>query len=190
MYLQDSDLHIPQHCLLPTRPLHQGFTSIPLAEFQLAAWGSLLTYQGSYSLGPCQASSTQVMPAMKKYEIQLDKPETWEEQWKYDFNIPYDWDSMPPWCYMLLKTPRLSKMDTWTYFMHRLMHHKTFYLYFHKLHHECKPPFALHSLYISLGGHIVTGAGIFTAIHIFCKHILMAWVWFTALILKTVDTRK
>ena len=57
---------------------------------------------------------------MKKYKIQKDKPETWENQWKRFkvllfnhfciqlpltcgtyfteyFSIPYDWETMPRW---------------------------------------------------------------------------------------------
>uniref|UniRef100_A0A8C0EB94 Uncharacterized protein n=1 Tax=Bubo bubo TaxID=30461 RepID=A0A8C0EB94_BUBBB len=143
------------------------------SKFQLAAWSSLLTHL-QFLLWIF------VLNYVKTSLIR-------------DFNIPYNWDSMPPWYCTLLKTSRLSKMDTWIYFMHRLMHHKSFYLYSHKLHHEyaCLAATICYAFPVySLGGYIITGAGIFTAIHIFCKHLLMVRVWFTALILKTMDTRR
>uniref|UniRef100_A0A663FGK5 Fatty acid hydroxylase domain-containing protein n=1 Tax=Aquila chrysaetos chrysaetos TaxID=223781 RepID=A0A663FGK5_AQUCH len=191
--------------LLPPNPL--------LSPFQ-AAWknmlqhfprrpNSLFVYQTSYLLVSLPGFIYQFIPAMKKHKIQLDKPETWEEQWQHvkisliriptllppafissyfyseDFDVPYKWDSMPPWYSVTAQCLGCFIIeDTWIYFMHRLMHHKTFYPYLHKLHHEFKTLFAMHSLYINLGEYIITGTGIFTAIHIFCKHLFMAWVWF------------
>uniref|UniRef100_A0A8B9M6W6 Fatty acid hydroxylase domain-containing protein n=1 Tax=Accipiter nisus TaxID=211598 RepID=A0A8B9M6W6_9AVES len=154
--------------LLPPNPL--------LSPFQ-AAWkntcphcpNSPFVYQVSYLLASLPGFIYQFIPAIKKYKIQLDKPETWEEQWQHvkisliriptlllpafilgyfyseDFDIPYKWDPMPPWYCILLKTSVLSeaKMDTRIYFMHRLMHHKTFYPYLHKHHYEFKTLFAM-----------------------------------------------
>ncbi|XP_029854459.1 methylsterol monooxygenase 1-like [Aquila chrysaetos chrysaetos] len=124
---------------------------------------SLFVYQTSYLLVSLPGFIYQFIPAMKKHKIQLDKPETWEEQWQHvkisliriptllppafissyfyseDFDVPYKWDSMPPWYSVTAQCLGCFIIeDTWIYFMHRLMHHKTFYPYLHKLHHEFK----------------------------------------------------
>uniref|UniRef100_A0A8C8A6P1 Uncharacterized protein n=1 Tax=Otus sunia TaxID=257818 RepID=A0A8C8A6P1_9STRI len=123
------------------------------SKSQLAAWSSLLIYQALCIVQERNAGfgstlySTKQKPKNLRLQIKISKELCQDLMirafilgyfYSEDFNIPYDWGSMPPWYCTPLKTSRLSKMDTWIYFMHRLMHHRTFYLYLHKLHHECK----------------------------------------------------
>uniref|UniRef100_A0A8C8A5U8 Uncharacterized protein n=1 Tax=Otus sunia TaxID=257818 RepID=A0A8C8A5U8_9STRI len=89
------------------------------SKSQLAAWSSLLIYQGSHLL---VSPPGFIYPIHANHE-EIQLPETWEEAfilgyfYSEDFNIPYDWGSMPPWYCTPLKTSRLSKMDTWIYFI-------------------------------------------------------------------------
>ncbi|XP_019390277.1 PREDICTED: methylsterol monooxygenase 1-like [Crocodylus porosus] len=92
-------------------------------KFHVVTWGTLLLYLSSYYLSSLPGFIYQFIPAMKKYKIQQDKPETWEDQWKcfkmtfyhtltiqtpmclavYIYieyvDLPCDWNSMPRWLY-------------------------------------------------------------------------------------------
>ncbi|CAB1327107.1 unnamed protein product, partial [Coregonus sp. 'balchen'] len=130
-------------------------------KFQIATWGSLIVHEAIYFLFCLPGFLFQFLPFMQKYKIQPDKPETWEKQWKcfkmllfnhfciqlpmicgtYHFTeffgIPYDWDSMPRWPYLLAQCLGCAVIeDTWHYFLHRLLHHRSIYKYIHKVHHE------------------------------------------------------
>lgn len=51
-------------------------------KFQIATWGSLVVHELLYFLFCLPGFLFQFIPFMKKYKIQKDKPETFENQWK------------------------------------------------------------------------------------------------------------
>ncbi|XP_025063649.1 methylsterol monooxygenase 1-like [Alligator sinensis] len=134
-------------------------------KFHVVTWGTLLLYLSSYYLASLPGFIYQFIPAMKKYKIQQDKPETWEDQWKcfkmtfyhiftlhiplslavYFYveyaNLPCDWNSMPRWYSAIAQVfGCLLIEDTWEYFIHRLLHHRRLYQYLHKVHHNFQEP--------------------------------------------------
>ena len=152
--------------LLPENPLQEPFKNAwnymlnNYTKFQIATWGSLVFHEVLYFLFCLPGFLFQFIPFMKKYKIQKDKPETWENQWKCFkvllfnhfciqlplicgtyyfteyFNIPYDWERMPRWYMLLARCFGCAVIeDTWHYFLHRLLHHKRICKYIHKVHH-------------------------------------------------------
>ncbi|XP_041630027.1 methylsterol monooxygenase 1-like [Vulpes lagopus] len=181
-------------------------------KFQIATWGSLIVHEVLYFLFCLPGFLFQYIPFMKKYKIQKDKPETWENQWRCFkvllfnhlciqlplicgtyylteyFNIPYDWERMPR-CYMLLaRCFGCAVMeDTWHYFLHRLLHHKRIYKYIHKVHHEFQAPFGMEAEYAHPLETLIFGTGFFIGIMLLCDHIILLWAWVTIRLIETMD---
>lgn len=204
--------------LLPQNPLQEPFRNAwnymldNFTKFQIATWGSLIVHEFVYFLCCLPGFLFQFIPAMQKYKIQQDKPETLEKQWKCFkvllfnhfciqlpmifgtfyfteyFNIPYDWDSMPRWTIILAQCFACSVIeDTWHYFLHRLLHHKKLYKHIHKVHHDFTSPFGMQAEYAHPAESIILGTGFFIGIMIFCNHVILLWAWVTVRLLETTD---
>jgi sterol desaturase/sphingolipid hydroxylase (fatty acid hydroxylase superfamily) len=53
------------------------------------------------------------------------------------FNIPYDWDHMPAWWDLALRSLCCAIIeDAWHYFVHYALHDRRVYKYVHKIHHH------------------------------------------------------
>uniref|UniRef100_A0A7M4EX53 Fatty acid hydroxylase domain-containing protein n=1 Tax=Crocodylus porosus TaxID=8502 RepID=A0A7M4EX53_CROPO len=134
-----------------------------------------------------------------------DKPETWEDQWKcfkmtfyhtltiqtpmclavYIYieyvDLPCDWNSMPRWYSAVLQIFGCFVIeDTWEYFTHRLLHHKTLYPYLHKVHHNFQAPFSIQATYVSHAETVIIGTGFFFGMLAFCHHLFLLWLWVVA----------
>ncbi|KAL6466886.1 hypothetical protein MHYP_G00246900 [Metynnis hypsauchen] len=182
------------------------------SKFQIATWGSLIVHELIYFLFCLPGFVFQFLPFMQKYKIQQDKPETWELQWKCFkmllfnhffiqlplicgtyyftefFSIPYDWESMPRWPYLLAQCFGCAVIeDTWHYFLHRALHHRRIYKYIHKVHHEFTSPFGMQAEYAHPLETIILGAGFFIGIMVFCNHVALLWAWVTVRLLETID---
>ncbi|XP_051757834.1 methylsterol monooxygenase 1 [Ctenopharyngodon idella] len=182
------------------------------SKFQIATWGSLIVHELIYFLFCLPGFIFQFLPFMQKYKIQPDKPETWEKQWKCFkmllfnhfciqlplicgtfyftefFSIPYDWDSMPRWPYILAQCFGCAVIeDTWHYFLHRALHHRRIYKYIHKVHHDFTAPFGMQAEYAHPAETVILGAGFFIGIMVFCNHMILLWAWVTFRLLETID---
>ncbi|KYO20330.1 methylsterol monooxygenase 1-like [Alligator mississippiensis] len=142
-------------------------------------------------------------------DSQLDKPETWEDQWKcfkmtfyhiftlhtplslavYFYveyaNLPCDWNSMPRWYSAIAQVfGCLLIEDTWEYFTHRLLHHRRLYQYLHKVHHNFQTPFSIQATYAGPGEILIFGAGFSFGMYIFCNHLFSVWLCTVARIVQ------
>ncbi|XP_070550529.1 methylsterol monooxygenase 1-like [Ptychodera flava] len=113
--------YLPDNPFRPTMEYYWTSMTDNYSKFDIASWISFIYHEVLY-FGIClPAFVCQFIPAMQKYKIQQDKPESFENQWKCFkllmvnhflfqapsifgiyfftemFGIPYDWDSMPPW---------------------------------------------------------------------------------------------
>ncbi|KAK7878307.1 hypothetical protein WMY93_031126 [Mugilogobius chulae] len=206
------DSFLPPNPLQPPLKQAWGYMLDNYTKFQIATWGSLIVHEFIYFLFCLPGFLFQFMPFMQKYKIQQDKPETWEKQWRCFkmllfnhfciqlplicgtyyfteyFNIPYDWDSMPRWPYILGQCFGCAVVeDTWHYFLHRILHHRRIYKYIHKVHHEFTSPFGMQAEYAHPLETIILGAGFFIGIMIFCNHVFFLWAWVSFRLLETID---
>eukprot|EP00300_Choanocystis_sp_HF-7_P027881 c33166_g1_i1.p1 GENE.c33166_g1_i1~~c33166_g1_i1.p1 ORF type:complete len:276 (-),score=45.00 c33166_g1_i1:17-808(-) len=67
--------------------------------------------------------------------------------------------------------------DSWHYFAHRGLHHKSIYKHIHKMHHTYTSPFAFSTEYAHPLETVILGMGFFWGLLLFCNHILFMWVW-------------
>jgi len=156
----------------------------------------------------------QNLPHMQQYKIQKDKPppsrHDWLHVWAHIFlsqlciqlplvcfqylflwyfNIPYDWDTMPPVHTMFWRLAlSLVVDDTWVYFGHRLLHHKKIYKYVHKVHHTYQAPWAPDAEYEHPVETVFLGIGFFTACMLFTNHLAFMWAWLYVRLLVTYDS--
>mmetsp|Transcript_42161 Transcript_42161/g.98880 ORF Transcript_42161/g.98880 Transcript_42161/m.98880 type:complete len:731 (-) Transcript_42161:77-2269(-) len=156
----------------------------------------------------------QNLPHMQRYKIQKDKPPPSSHDWMHVFvhiflsqlcvqlplvtgqylfvryfNIPYEWDSMPPLRSMAWRLAlSLVVDDTWVYFGHRFLHHKKIYKHVHKVHHTYQSPFAPDAEYEHPVETVFLGIGFFTACMLFTNHIAFMWAWLYLRLLVTYDS--
>uniref|UniRef100_S4REL1 Methylsterol monooxygenase 1 n=1 Tax=Petromyzon marinus TaxID=7757 RepID=S4REL1_PETMA len=203
--------------LLPENPLQTPMRMVwshmleRFTKFQVATWGSLLVHELVYFSFCLPGFIFQFIPAMKKYKIQADKPETMEKQWKCFktllfnhffiqlpmicgtyyftefFSTPYEWDAMPRWHVVIAQCLGCAVVeDTWHYFLHRLLHHKSIFKYIHKVHHQFQSPFGMQAEYAHPAETVILGMGFFIGIMIFCNHLVLLWAWVTFRLLETI----
>lgn len=155
---------------------------------------------------------SQFLPYMRRFKVQQDKPETYELQWKcfkllmYNhfciqtpliamgyfylelMGVAYEYDKIPPWYVLLFQMfCCLVLEDTWQYFVHQLLHHRTLYKHIHKMHHHFQAPFGMVAEYAHPIETVVLGIGFFIGILLLCNHLIMMWLWMIVRVLETVD---
>ncbi|XP_078580558.1 methylsterol monooxygenase 1-like [Branchiostoma floridae x Branchiostoma japonicum] len=204
--------YVPQNPL--SGPFEASWRSMTehYTEYQIATWGSLFFHEVTYFLICLPGFLYQFLPFMQKYKIQQNKPETWEAQlqcfkllmfshffiqmplmcgtyhFTQWFNIPYDYDSIPPWYILGLQIFGCFIVeDVWHYFLHRVLHHKNYYKYVHKVHHNFQAPFGAVAEYAHPVETVVLGTGFFLGILFFCTHFVQMWVWGLFRLLETID---
>jgi methylsterol monooxygenase len=200
--------------MLPTQYFEQAWTSMTdnYTEFQIATWGSLLIHEIVYFAICLPTFLCQFIPYMRRYKIQENRPETWETQWKcfkmlmfnhfcvqlpmilgtYTFTkmfgIPYEYAAMPAWYILAAQCFGCAVIeDTWHYFVHRAMHHKSVYKYVHKVHHHFNAPFGMTAEYAHPVETVVLGTGFFLGIIAFCNHVVLLWAWVVVRLIETCD---
>lgn len=181
-------------------------------RFTIAMWFSVLLHEIVY-FGLCGPGFVaQFLPFMRRYKVQKDKPETFNQQWKcfkkLMFNhfiiqtplltgtyyylemtgIPYEYDKMPSWymlCVRLIGCLMIE--DTWHYWVHQLLHHRSIYKYVHKVHHHFQAPFGMTAEYAHPIETLVLGTGFFIGVLLLCNHLIAIWLWMMVRLLETVE---
>lgn len=182
------------------------------SRFTIAMWISVVLHEVTY-FGLCLPGFlAQYLPFMQRFKVQQDKPETFPLQWKcfrkLMFNhfciqlpmmsgayfylefmgIPYEYEYIPPWYILCLQmVVCLIIEDTWQYWFHRLLHHKSIYKYVHKIHHHFQAPFGMVAEYAHPIETVVLGAGFFLGILLLCNHLIVMWLWMMVRVLETVE---
>ncbi|XP_070549613.1 methylsterol monooxygenase 1-like [Ptychodera flava] len=204
--------YLPDNPFRPTMEYYWTSMTDNYSKFDIASWISFIYHEVLY-FGICMpAFVCQFIPAMQKYKIQQDKPESFENQWKCFkllmvnhflfqapsifgiyfftemFGIPYDWDSMPPWYDIAWRVFVCAVIeDTWHYFVHRLLHHKRIYKHVHKIHHTFQAPFGMVAEYAHPIETVVLGFGFFIGLFLCINHFAFLWAWLLFRLLETVD---
>ncbi|XP_013413905.1 methylsterol monooxygenase 1-like [Lingula anatina] len=177
---------------------------------QIALWGSLIVHEVLYVLICLPAYLFQFIPFMQRYKIQQDRKE--ERQWdcfkmllfshfviqfplmlgtfaytEY-FNIPYSWEEMPAWYILMAQVLGCFVIeDTWHYWLHRALHHKSIYKHIHKIHHRYSAPMGMVAEYAHPAETLILGMGFFIPILLFCTHFVLLWVWVAFRLMETID---
>jgi len=151
---------------------------------------------------------------LKGYKIQQDKPEPSVHEWRHClehivasqllvqlplvtgqyffmkyFAIPYDYDSMPEFRSIAWRVAlSLLVDDTWVYFGHRALHHRSIYKYIHKVHHTYTSPFAPDAEYEHPFETAFLGIGFFSACMFFTNHMAFMWAWLYMRLIVTYDS--
>ncbi|XP_071943484.1 methylsterol monooxygenase 1-like isoform X1 [Antedon mediterranea] len=179
--------------------------------WQIAGPGSLILHEMLYLLICLPGFVFQFIPYMQKYKIQKI-PEGFDSQWRCfkllmfnhffiqaplifathiytrAFDIGYDYQSMPTWYSLLLQLYAcLILEDTWHYFLHRALHHKSVYKYVHKVHHNYKAPFGMVAECVHPVETVVLGVGFFIGPLLFCTHLILLWTWVGVRLLEVID---
>lgn len=184
------------------------------SEYDISTYGSLCVQVVFYFGCAFPGFVFQFLQCMKARKVQMNKSHTLAEQWKclkqvalaksfiylpliiFLFHavkflgvpVPYDYDSMPSWWSML---PRmlfcLMCEDTWHYWAHRALHHKSIYGRIHKGHHTFNIPFGLAAEYAHPVETIVLGVGFFIPLPFVCNHLFVFWCWLATRMLQTTD---
>mmetsp|Transcript_30132 Transcript_30132/g.54591 ORF Transcript_30132/g.54591 Transcript_30132/m.54591 type:complete len:391 (-) Transcript_30132:270-1442(-) len=156
----------------------------------------------------------QNIPRLQKYKIQETKKPPSAHEWSHVFihiaasqllvqlplitgqyyfmkyfDIPYDFDSMPRFADVAWRLAlSLVIDDTWVYFGHRALHHRSIYKYIHKVHHTYTSPFAPDAEYEHPVETVVLGTGFFLACMCFTNHLVTMWAWLYVRLLVTYDS--
>ncbi|XP_030881820.1 methylsterol monooxygenase 1 [Leptonychotes weddellii] len=153
--------------LLPENPLQEPFKNAwnymlnNYTKFQIATWGSLIVHEVLYFLFCLPGFLFQFIPYMKKFKIQKDKPETWENQWKCFKVLLFN--------HFCIQLPLICG----TYY---------FTEYF--------APFGMEAEYAHPLETLILGTGFFIGIMLLCDHVILLWAWVTIRLIETVDVHR
>jgi len=105
------------------------------------------------------------------------------------FQIPYSYQSMPGGWDMAWRVAAAFVIeDTWHYFLHRALHHKSVYKYIHKLHHTYTSPFGgIQAEFAHPAETVILGIGFFVALLLLCNHLAFMWLWLALRLVETFD---
>ncbi|XP_072179030.1 methylsterol monooxygenase 1-like [Diadema setosum] len=181
-------------------------------RFQIATYFSAILHFISYFLICTPSFLFQFLPFMEKYKIQREKPVTAANEWKclrlilasqifiqapffvgaYYFceltNMPFSYEAMPRWYTILAQCfGCLVVEDTWHYFMHRALHHRSIYKYIHKIHHNFQSPFGMVAEYAHPLETMILGMGTMWGMLLFANHLIFLWVWMFVRLIETID---
>ncbi|ETW07627.1 hypothetical protein H310_02097 [Aphanomyces invadans] len=151
------------------------------------------------------------IPYFRKYKIQENKPNTWNETWRcvkhlifshvviqlpmilcsdwglrqlgFTFDLPLPAATTIAWqCFV-----SFILEDFYFYWVHRLLHHKSIYKYVHKIHHEYAAPFGIAAEYAHPIETMLLGVGTFLGPLLLTRHLLTLWVWLAVRLFETID---
>nr|XP_054767253.1 methylsterol monooxygenase 1-like [Lytechinus pictus] len=180
-------------------------------RFQIATYGSALLHLMSYILIASPSIIFRYIPYMDRFKIQ-QKPLSGANEMKCFqlllinqliihvpfylgahfycelVNLPFSYETMPSWYITLAQCfGCLVIEDTWHYFSHRLLHHKSIYKYVHKVHHTWQAPHGMVAECVHPIETILLGVGNMWGVLFFGTHFILLWAWMFVRLLEVID---
>jgi methylsterol monooxygenase len=173
------------------------------STFTIAVFGSFILHTIVYFVFTAMSIAIAFLPFLEKYKIQKNRVTTWNDilrcfgmvQFTHCLlelplyfimpvyyahaHLPMDYESIAPWyTYIPKMFACLVLEDTWHYWCHRALHHKSIYGAVHKIHHFYTAPFGMVAEYAHPVETVVLGFGFFIPIGLLSDHALFIFLWF------------
>jgi len=182
-----------------------------VSEGNMITWGTLVAHEVLYFGSYLPFLIADFIPALHKYKVQYEKPNTWNSYWrclKYLVFVHF----VVQWGMMLIFKPVMLQLglhvarplpswptvigtvlisfvleDAYFYAVHRLLHYGPFYKYIHKKHHDFAAPIGIAAEYAHPVESMLLGLGTLVGPLLLTRHLFTLWVWLAVRLYQTVE---
>eukprot|EP00026_Physarum_polycephalum_P014823 Phypoly_transcript_15382.p1 GENE.Phypoly_transcript_15382~~Phypoly_transcript_15382.p1 ORF type:complete len:290 (-),score=29.55 Phypoly_transcript_15382:60-908(-) len=182
-----------------------------VSEENLITWGTLVAHEIFYFGSYIPFLIADFIPALSKYKVQQEKPNTWNSYWKclkylVIVHFVVQWGMMllfkPVVLYLGLVVsnplPSWSSVagtilisfileDAYFYFVHRLLHYGPLYKHIHKKHHDYAAPIGIAAEYAHPVESLFLGIGTLVGPMLLTRHLFSLWAWLLVRLYQTVE---
>jgi len=182
-----------------------------VGEDTMQTWGTLVAHEVFYFGSYIPFLIADFIPALRKYKVQVDKPNTFNTYWKC-FKYLIFVHFVVQWGMMLLFKPVMLKLglqvvgplpswsdvaltvfvsfileDAYFYVVHRALHYGPLYKYIHKKHHDYAAPIGIAAEYAHPIESMFLGIGTLVGPVLLTRHLFSLWVWLLVRLYQTVE---
>jgi len=182
-----------------------------VSEENMITWGTLVAHEIFYFGSYIPFLIADFIPALHKYKVQQEKPNTWSSYLKclkylVIVHFVVQWGMMllfkpvvlylglvvtqplPSWS-SVAGTVLISFVleDAYFYVVHRLLHYGPLYKYIHKKHHDYAAPIGIAAEYAHPVESLVLGIGTLVGPMLLTRHLFSLWVWLLVRLYQTVE---
>lgn len=193
--------------------IEQGWSYLTeqVSPDNLITWGTLCAHEIFYFGSYIPFLIADFIPALQKYKVQQEKPNTWNSYWrclKYLVIVHFvvQWGMMllfrpvvlwlgltvslplPSWS-SIAGTVLISFIleDAYFYVVHRALHYGPLYKYIHKKHHDWAAPIGIAAEYAHPIESLVLGIGTLVGPMLLTRHLFSLWFWLLVRLYQTVE---